>query len=380
MDAHLEDLIDHADWVRGLAESLILDQVEVDDVVQQTWLSAIERASPRRVASPRAWLAAAVRNVALQMGRSERRRRRALPTTSLDPATLQDRASDHLELHRRLVTAVESLGETDRALIVMRYFEGRQPRDMASDLQLPVTTVRNRLARALERLRTRLDRESGGRRAWSLALVGILAGRMPSGAPRWPGATGRLTVGRIAAMIVVATTCLVIGSGGQDLASSALEPAVAESTSDAFAARRLARSQDLHADRRDTLPSRPASNQESEAQRVVTIRGRVQSEDGRPIGGAVIRIVDAEESSSVALDEMTKFERRLAQDPVLAATQSAASGRFEVVVDRVAAYRIIVRAKGHTLVSRTVREEVPGAGIELDLRLLPVPVITCVVK
>src|SRR5262245_47589623 len=71
--ARVDGLLGHAGWVRSLALALARDEHAADDLVQQTWLRALER---RGASAPRgpAWLATVVRNLARDAGRRDRRR------------------------------------------------------------------------------------------------------------------------------------------------------------------------------------------------------------------------------------------------------------------------------------------------------------------
>ena len=57
----LESLLEHADWVRALARNLVRDLDRADDVVQDTWMSALE-SPPRDARNPRGWLGAMIRH------------------------------------------------------------------------------------------------------------------------------------------------------------------------------------------------------------------------------------------------------------------------------------------------------------------------------
>ena len=70
----LEHLLAEESFVRSLARSLLFDEHQVDDVVQQTWLQALRR-PPVTTASPRGWLAQVVRSQASNLRRGEKRRR-----------------------------------------------------------------------------------------------------------------------------------------------------------------------------------------------------------------------------------------------------------------------------------------------------------------
>ncbi|MEW6744902.1 MAG: sigma factor [Planctomycetota bacterium] len=69
----IDSLLRHASWLRALARSLLMDAERAEDVVQQTWLVALEH-PPRSHRNLRAWLGAIARNILRQDARSEKRR------------------------------------------------------------------------------------------------------------------------------------------------------------------------------------------------------------------------------------------------------------------------------------------------------------------
>ncbi len=171
----LEKLLAHRAWVRTVARSLVADENDADDVEQQTWAFALAR-PPRHGDSMRGWLGAVARNVAGKMGRGRARRERREAQHASERATSTTPATADLvaeaELQQRIGRAVLELDEPYRETVLLRYFEGLAPRDVAERLGVPVETVRTRLRRAHERLRERLDEESGGRRgAWAFAVL-----------------------------------------------------------------------------------------------------------------------------------------------------------------------------------------------------------------
>lgn len=86
-----------------------------------------------------------------------------------------------------MIDAVTGLDEIYRTAILMRYLDEKMPQQIARELQLPVRTVKTRLARGLERLRLRLDAEHGGDgRKWALVLAPFAGFRASSG----PGSSG----------------------------------------------------------------------------------------------------------------------------------------------------------------------------------------------
>jgi hypothetical protein len=60
------------------------------------------------------------------------------------------------QLAPRLDDALNELGETDRAALVLRFFENKTAREMAEALRMKEDAVQKRVTRALEKLRTRL--------------------------------------------------------------------------------------------------------------------------------------------------------------------------------------------------------------------------------
>ena len=57
--ARIESLLEHSTWIRGLAAQLASDPGTADDLVQKTWLAALQRppGSARDPRSLRRWLA-----------------------------------------------------------------------------------------------------------------------------------------------------------------------------------------------------------------------------------------------------------------------------------------------------------------------------------
>ena len=166
----LQRLLAEEPFVRTLAARLVAE--EADDLVQQAWVRALEQ-EPRGVAEPRRWLARVVRNLVSDRGRRRARlkaRERMSAARECVPTPVELLQVE--ERRRALVRAVNALPEQQRTVVLLRYYEGLPPRRIASKLGLPVTTVSNRLSRALQNLRVRLDAEHGeDRHAWLLPLV-----------------------------------------------------------------------------------------------------------------------------------------------------------------------------------------------------------------
>ncbi len=113
--------------LRRLARSLLYDRDRAEDVVQDAWLLALRRQPPAE--GLRAWIAAAIRRIALDSRRAEARRRareeRAARPEALDSAA---EVAGRIEIARALVNAVERLEEPYRAAVVLRFFDELPPR------------------------------------------------------------------------------------------------------------------------------------------------------------------------------------------------------------------------------------------------------------
>ena len=201
----VEHLLGEARWVEGFARALVRE--DADDVAQDAWLAAIQH-PPAPAASPRPWFATVMRNLKRMRFRSASRRRAREDASATgengddvpSPAELTHR----MELQRRLASAVLALEEPQRSTIVLVFYEGLSPADVARRQGVPATTVRSRVRAALVTLRERLDAEEGGDRArWRLALAPIAAPKLvPATPPLWPLV--------FAAIAVLATTGVVI--------------------------------------------------------------------------------------------------------------------------------------------------------------------------
>lgn len=180
----LEALLAQAGWARSLARSLVRDPDRADDLVQRAWLAAL-RDPPAESTPPRRWLATVMRNFARDDARessSRERREREVARSECAPAV--DPFEDAAAAQARLLAAVRELSEPSRSAVWARYYEGLAPRDIAARDGVSVGTVKTRIARGLESLRERFDREHGGDRdAWIAAFAPLAFAPIPAATP-----------------------------------------------------------------------------------------------------------------------------------------------------------------------------------------------------
>ncbi len=168
-----EALLAETDWMRRLARALVRDVDAADDLVQDTVLAAL-RAQPELDRGLRPWLARVLRNFARERVRSGARRTAREAVHSAPDAELPEASelAARVELQQLVVRLVLELDEPLRRTVLLRYFEGLEPAQIAASTGAPDGTVRWRLKRALDDVRERLDERHGGNRdAWTSALL-----------------------------------------------------------------------------------------------------------------------------------------------------------------------------------------------------------------
>ena len=202
-----QELLSHQTFLRRLAIDLV--GKDADDLVQDVWQRALER-PPHHGRQLRGWLTRVARNLAANRWRGEARR------TELEERRASERpAGEELEarfeLRKELVEALDSLSQPCRETILLRYFEGLAPRDIASRRGTPVATVKTRLRRGLAQLREALDERHGGDRATWTSAVTALAVPAGGGVETGTLVIGGMVVGtmmKASAAVLVAAACV----------------------------------------------------------------------------------------------------------------------------------------------------------------------------
>ena len=170
-----EALFRESAWIRRLALSMVRDESTADDVVQATIVEAWAR-PPKEGFSLPLWLRTVVRNFAWKTAREEKRRK-ARERAAARPERVEETADvelERLELHRWLAGVVLSLREPYRSTVLLKFYEELNATQIAARQGVTPSTVRNRLSRALEQIRERLDqRHRGNRSAWTTVIVPV---------------------------------------------------------------------------------------------------------------------------------------------------------------------------------------------------------------
>lgn len=226
--------LEHLDWVRRLARSLVRDTSLADDIAQETYLAALQRPAAAGGIS-KGWLARVANNALRQENRRNAIRRDHEERASAnDDAAATDEVVERAQTQRLVVDAVFALDDPYQRVILLRYFEGLSPRRIASRQEIPVATVKTRLRRGLAQLRERLDKEHGGERAsWMSAVtaLGAPAGSLVSASGAMGLGTPLIGGMVVGTMLKVMVAVLVAAVGVYFLAKELrIEPTTPEST------------------------------------------------------------------------------------------------------------------------------------------------------
>ncbi|MFO0984700.1 MAG: sigma-70 family RNA polymerase sigma factor [Planctomycetota bacterium] len=201
-----EVLLQHRAFVRRVSRALVADPHLALDLEQEAWLAAIEH-PPRRVEALLRLFRVAIRNIASKRRRGDSRRtgreRRAARPEATDAT---DAIVHRLAVQREVVDAVLALERHYRAVIVLRYYEDLGPAAISARLALPLRTVKFRLQRAVELLRSRLGEHD--RHDWFRSGLLALAGApQASLVPATAGVTGAAGVTIMGAKVSVGMLC-----------------------------------------------------------------------------------------------------------------------------------------------------------------------------
>ncbi|MEM7202375.1 MAG: sigma-70 family RNA polymerase sigma factor [Planctomycetota bacterium] len=148
---------------------------DAEDLVQATFLTAIQKASAFRTDAPvLPWLTGILTRHAAQEARRTRRRPPAeTPPSPADPAA----GAEHAELVARLRREVAQLPPTYRQVLLLKLEHGLEPAEIGEVLDVPAGTVRMRLHRGIARLRGLLPVGA------AMALLGLGLRAAPRGLP-----------------------------------------------------------------------------------------------------------------------------------------------------------------------------------------------------
>ena len=164
----LAELIEFATpWVLGVAEGLLSDPTEAEEVAQEVFTIVWNRIGQVRNDSPGliAWILRIARNRAIDRLRARQARLRKsthFAAHGVDDGTFaaaaepNEAATPGWYLHRAVHQAIATLPREQQVCVRLAYFEGLTRAAIAQRLSLPLGTVKTRLRLAFDKLRLEL--------------------------------------------------------------------------------------------------------------------------------------------------------------------------------------------------------------------------------
>ncbi len=370
----LERLAAYAPALRAVADAIVRDGQEAEDVVQEALAIAVERGA-EGARDGRRWFTGVVRNLARRrVRRSEARRRWERAAARAESTESVAELVARTEVHKRLVATLLELPAPYREALLLRYFEELAPREIAARQGVPAGTVRSRLSRGLELLRGRLDQQQGGdRRAWALALLPITNTPIPceigalqaSCATGSSGASGDM-LGGLAMKITMNKTAvavallllLLLGSGiavvamrggdaGRVVANAELDAADVERKRARVTPDKAAQGDDGRAGDATTV-------EDGDAAGIGTHRVEVAvfDADGRPLSGARVEFRPTVSIFPFSGSWEQGLRRLDAPPPVLVGITDA-HGHLDVMLPGKGPWAMVTRAEGHATAYRS---------------------------
>jgi RNA polymerase sigma-70 factor (ECF subfamily) len=142
----------HSSAMMGLALRIVRERREAEDLLHDVFLEAWRSAAdfdPKR-GRVRTWLAVRMRSRALDHQKSARVSRNA-GDGGLE-YLVDDRATSSPD-HERVRNALAALGDDQRKVLELAYFEGLSCSEISTRTATPIGTVKSRVAAGLDRLR-----------------------------------------------------------------------------------------------------------------------------------------------------------------------------------------------------------------------------------
>ncbi len=156
----------YAPLLMGLAMKILQDKAEVEDLLHDVFVEVWQKAGsydPAR-GTVRTWLCLRMRSRALDRSKLSRRSRAESLDARPDEGSQEVPTNNGVEVleRERLAQALAGLTDSQRTVISMAYFQGLSCSEIATALEVPIGTVKSRLAGAKRGLEKAMGAGRGG--------------------------------------------------------------------------------------------------------------------------------------------------------------------------------------------------------------------------
>lgn len=143
--------------VFGLAMSILGNQVDAEDVVQETFISVYNNASKYKGRNKAmAWIFTIARNHSLMKIR-ERKRHNHIDLDTVYNLGEDSNIEESIYNENIVNMLLDTLKDDERQIVVMHAMSNMKHKDIAKILDLPLSTVLSKYKRSLEKLRKKME-------------------------------------------------------------------------------------------------------------------------------------------------------------------------------------------------------------------------------
>lgn len=141
----------------GLAMTILTNQHDAEDVVQETFISIYNNAHKYEgKGKAMAWIFTITRNHALQKIREKKK----MSTVDIDELPISSEDNNVIdEIHKEQLVDIllKELKDDERQIVVMHAMSNVKHKDIAKVMNLPLSTVLSKYRRAIQKLKNRME-------------------------------------------------------------------------------------------------------------------------------------------------------------------------------------------------------------------------------